>query len=258
MPISSLLISLSSIWKPLIEILILWYVIYQIMLFFEGSKAVQAIRGIIILLVCFMVFQKLDFEILDWLLNKLFAVSVIAILIVFHPEIRQGLAKLGRRNLFASVIKEEELDYVLRQVGKAVDNLSRDKSGAIIAIEKNDSLSIYAESGVMVDARVSSELIESIFSRSSILHDGAMIIQHGRIIAAGCLFPLSDKQDLSRIFGTRHRAALGLSEEVDAMVLVISEERQDISLIFQGKMFRDLSKEELIDKIKDLLKNNKT
>jgi len=228
------------------------------MLFFEGSKAVQAIRGIIILLVCFMVFQKLDFEILDWLLNKLFAVSVIAILIVFHPEIRQGLAKLGRRNLFASVIKEEELDYVLRQVGKAVDNLSRDKSGAIIAIEKNDSLSIYAESGVMVDARVSSELIESIFSRSSILHDGAMIIQHGRIIAAGCLFPLSDKQDLSRIFGTRHRAALGLSEEVDAMVLVISEERQDISLIFQGKMFRDLSKEELIDKIKDLLKNNKT
>lgn len=90
------------------------------------------------------------------------------------------------------------------------------------------------------------------------MHDGAMIIQHGRIIAAGCLFPLSDKQDLSRIFGTRHRAALGLSEEVDAMVLVISEERQDISLIFQGKMFRDLSKEELIDKIKDLLKNNKT
>jgi len=253
---SQLIANFSLFWKPLIEIIILWYVIYQVMLFFEGSKAVQAIRGIIILLICFVVFQKLDLEILDWLLNKLLGVSVIAILIVFHPEIRQGLAKLGRRNLFASVIKEEELDYVLKQIGKAVENLSKEKSGAIIAIEKNDSLSVYAESGVMLDARASSELIESVFSRSSILHDGAMIIQHGRIIAAGCLFPLSDKQDLNRMFGTRHRAALGLSEEVDALVLVISEERQDISLIYQGRMYRDLSKEELIDKIKDFLKNN--
>lgn len=240
-------------WKPLLEILLLWLVIYQIMLFFEGTRAIHAIRGIIILLICFFVFQKLGFEILDWLLTKLFTVSVIGILIIFHPEIRQGLARLGRRNLFSSVLRQEELDFILKQICKAADNLSRQKIGAIIALEKNDPLNAYVESGVIIDSWVSSEVIESIFSRSSILHDGGMIVQHGRISSAGCLFPLSEKEDLSRIFGTRHRAALGLSEETDAVIIVVSEERQDISLICQGKMFRDLSREELINKIKELI-----
>lgn len=247
------MINLIYYWKPILEIILLWLVIYQIMLFFEGTRAIHAIRGIIILLICFFVFQKLGFEILDWLLTKLFTVSVIGILIIFHPEIRQGLARLGRKNLFSSVLREEELDFILKQVCKAVDNLSREKLGAIIAIEKNDSLNAYVESGVIVDSRVSSEIIESIFSRSSILHDGGMVIQHGRISAAGSLFPLSEKEDLNRIFGTRHRAALGLTEETDAVTIVVSEERQDISLIYQGRMFRDLSREELANKIKDLI-----
>lgn len=244
-------------WKLVIEIIILWFVIYQIMLFFEGTRAIQVMRGISIILVAFFLFQRLDLAILEWLLTKLFAISIIAIMIIFHPEIRQGLARLGRRHLFSAVLREEELDYILREVVRAAENLSKDNLGALIVIEKTDSLSAYIESGVSIDGRVSSELIETIFSRNSILHDGGMVVQHGRISAAGCLFPLTENLDLSRIFGTRHRAALGLSEVTDALIIVISEERQDITLIHQGKMYRDLSREELFAKIKDIIKLEK-
>ena len=217
------MINIISTWKPLIEVIILWFVIYRVILFFEGTRAIHVIRGIIILLVAFFLFQMLNFEVLDWLLARLFAISVIAVLIIFHPEIRQGLARLGQRNLFgASSLRQEQLDYLLKEIGNAAEGLSKDKIGAIIAIERNDPLAAYIESGVVIDGRVSSELIESIFSRTSILHDGGMIIQQGKITAAGCLFPLSEKQDLNRIFGTRHRAALGLSEETDAIIIVIS------------------------------------
>jgi len=247
------MLEIIAYWKPVTEILILWFVIYQIMLFFEGTRAVHVLRGIIVLLLFFFLFQKLGFEILNWLLTKLFGVSVIAILIIFHPEIRQGLARLGKRHLFSTALREEELEYILKQIGKVAESLSRDKTGALIAIEKNDPLAVFAESGVPIDAKITPELIESIFNRNNILHDGGMIIQHGRIAAAGCLFPLTENQDLSRIFGTRHRAALGLSEETDALIIVISEERQDMSLIYKGKMNKDLSREELISKMKDLI-----
>ncbi|MFA5156031.1 MAG: diadenylate cyclase CdaA [Candidatus Omnitrophota bacterium] len=247
--------NLISFWKPVTEIVILWFVIYRIMLFFEGTRAIHVIRGIVVLLIAFFVFQLLRFEVLDWLLERLFAISVIAILIIFHPEIRQGLARLGQRNIFgATALRQEDLDRLLKEIGNAAENLSKDKTGAIIALEKKDPLSAFIESGVVIDGRVSSELIESVFSRNSILHDGGMIIQQGRITAAGCLFPLSENQDLSRVFGTRHRAALGLSEDTDAIIIVVSEERQNLSLIYRGKMQKDLSREELIGKIKEFIK----
>lgn len=248
-----ILFNLIAIWKPVIEILILWFFIYHIMFFFVGTRAIHVGRGIVILLVAFFLFQRLGLEVLDWLFTKLFAISVIAILIIFQPEIRQGLAKLGRRHLMGVILKEEEIEYILKQFGKAAENLSQEKIGALIAIENNDSLASFIESGVVIDARISNELIESVFNPKSILHDGGMIIQHGRIIAAGCLFPLTDNHDLSRIFGTRHRAALGLSEETDALIIVMSEERQDLTLVHQGRMYRDLNKEELVSKIKTIL-----
>ncbi len=221
-------------WKPIVEITILWFIIYQIMLFFEGTRAIQVLRGIVVILVAFFLFQKLGLEALDWLLTKLFAISVLAILIIIHPEIRQGLARLGQRHLFGTILREEELDQLLKQVGEAADNLCKNKIGALIAIEKNDPLAAYIETAAVIDARASSELIETIFTPKSPLHDGGLIIQHGRIAAAGCLFPLTENQTLSRIYGTRHRAALGLSEETDAVIIVISEERQDISLAYDG------------------------
>lgn len=245
------------IWKPTVEILMLWFVIYHILLFFEGTRAVQVLRGIVILLVAFFLFQILGLGVLDWLLTKLFAISVIAILVIFQPEIRQGLARLGQRQLFGTPLREEELDYMLKEIVKAVENLSQDKIGALIAIEKNDPLSGYIESGVHLDARVSADLIQTIFTPNNPLHDGGIIVQQGRIIAAGCLFPLTQKQELSRIFGTRHRAALGLSEETDALIIVVSEERQDVSLIHKGRLYKDLSREELLSRTKEIIKLKK-
>ncbi len=241
-------------WKPVIEIAILWFVIYHIMLFFEGTRAIQVLRGIIILLVAFFLFQRLGLAILDWLLTKLFAISVIAILVIFHPEIRHGLARLGQRHLFSTPLRQEEIDIMSKEIFQASDNLCRNKIGAIIAIEKNDPLAAYIESGVLIDARVCSDLIQTIFTPHSLLHDGGIIIQHGRIIAAGCLFPLTQNQDLSRVYGTRHRAALGLSEETDAVVVIVSEERQDISLVYKGRFYRDLSREDVFNKLKELIK----
>jgi len=245
---------LENMWKPIIEIVILWFIIYEIMLFFEGTRAIQVLRGIVILLFAFFLFQRLNFTILDWLFTKLFAISVIGLLIVFQPEIRGGLARLGQRNIFSSSLKEEELDEVVQQITKAAENLCKEKIGALLVIEKNDPLTSYIESGVSVDARVSLELIQAIFTPNSLLHDGGMIIQRGRIISAGCLFPLSKNQDLSRIFGTRHRAALGLSEETDAIIIIVSEERKDMSLVYRAKLYKDLGREELISKTKEFIK----
>jgi len=232
-------------------------VIYHVLLFFEGTRAIQVLRGIIILLVAFFLFQKLNLEILNWLLTKLFAISVIAILVIFHPEIRRGLAQLGQRHLFGTALREEELDYILKEIGRAVENLSKDKIGALIAIEKNEPLTAYIESGVSIDARVSADLIQAIFTPNNPLHDGGLVIQQGRVIAAGCLFPLTQSQELSRIFGTRHRAALGLSDETDAVIIIVSEERQDVSLVHKGKLYKDLGREELLSEIKGILTRKK-
>ncbi len=240
--------------ESVIEIFILWFVIYHIILFFEGTRALQVLRGIVILLFAFILFQKLNLEVLNWILAKLFAISVIAILIIFHPEIRQGLARIGQRHRFSLPLKEEELEVILRDVIKAAENLCKIKAGALVAIEKNDTLNTYAQSGVNVDASITSDLIETIFTPNSLLHDGGLIIQNRRISSAGCLFPITQSQDLSRIFGTRHRAALGLSEETDAIIIVVSEERQDMSLVYKSKLYKDLSREEIISRIKDIYK----
>ena len=251
------ILNIIAMWKPILEILILWFVIYHIMLFFEGTRAIQVLRGIVILLFTFFLIQKLDFEILNWIFRKLFAISVIALLIIFHPEIRQGLARLGQRHLFGTPLREEDLDYLLQQIGRAAENLCKNKIGALIALQKNDPLTTYLESGVFIDAVASEDLVQNIFTPASLLHDGGMIIQHGRIIAAGCLFPLTQNQDLSRVYGTRHRAALGLSEETDAVVIIVSEERQDMSLVYRGRLHKDLSREELITRIKGIMKLKK-
>ncbi len=241
-------------WRPALEILILWFVIYHILLFLEGTRAIQVLRGVIVLVFAFFLFQKLGLLTLDWLLTKLFGISVIAILIIFQPELRQGLARLGQRHLFGTVMKEEEIKDMLQQIFSACETMCREKQGALIVLENKNSLNSYIENGVAIDGRVSAELIQAVFTPKNPLHDGGMIIQHGRIAAAACLFPLTQNQSLSRIFGTRHRAALGLSEETDAVVIVVSEERQDMSLVHDSRLYKDLNREEMISRIQEILK----
>jgi len=240
-------------WKPAVEILILWFFIYHILLFFVGTRALQALRGIIILLLAFLIFQKFDFFVLDRLFKELFGISVIAILIIFHPELRQGLASIGKSQVFKAAQKDEGRDFIINQIAQACENLAQNKLGALIAIEKNDALSAYIQSGEIIDSRICAGLIEAIFTPNNPLHDGGLIIQKTRIAAAGCIFPLTANQQLSRIFGTRHRAALGLSEESDAVLIIVSEERRDISLIYRKKFHKDLGGQQLEAKIKELL-----
>ncbi len=240
-------------WKPVTEIFILWLLIYQILLFFVGTRALQALRGIIILLLAFFIFQKFDFFVLNRLFQELFGISIIAILIIFHPEIRQGLASLGKGQVFKYSLEEEDLNYMVKQISLACENLAQNKLGALIAIEKNDSLASYIQSGEIIDSRICADLIEAIFTPNNPLHDGGLIIQRLRIASAGCIFPLTANQQLSRIFGTRHRAALGLSEETDALLIIVSEERCDISIIYRKKFYRDLGGAELESKIKEIL-----
>ena len=250
-------INLLNNWKAILEIIILWIVFYQIMLFFKGTRAIQVGRGLIVLVFAFFIFQIFRLETLDWLMTNFFAISVIGILVIFQPEIRQGLAKLGQQSIFKGGLYEEELKEIITQIVSAIDILSRKKIGALIAIEKEDSLREYIESGVRIDSRISAELIQTIFTPNSLLHDGGLIIQNTRIIAAGCLFPLTEKPNLDRILGTRHRAAIGLTEQTDAIVVVASEETGDISLCYNGKLLRDLDLNQLSEKLKSNFKHRK-
>jgi len=240
-------------WKPVTEVVILWILIYHILLFFVGTRALQALRGIIILIVAYLIIQKFDFFVLITIFKGLFGISVIAVLVIFQPEIRQGLANLGKNQFFKYNLKSEGIEVIIKELGQACENLVENNLGALIAIEKNDNLSTYIKSGEIIDARICSDLIEAIFTPNNPLHDGGMIIQRPRIAAAGCFFPLTEDQQLSRIFGTRHRAAVGLSEETDAVIIVVSEERKDISIIYRKRFYRDLGRQQFEAKIKEFL-----
>jgi len=237
----------------MIEITILWFVFFRIMIFFEGTRAGQVWKGIFILVIAFFLAQKLGLNTLDWILTKLFAISVIAIIVIFQPELRFGLARLGQPHLFITGLKEEELDELIRQIAATFSYLSQRKIGAIIAIEREDKLKSYINSGVPLGAKISPEFLETIFTPLSPLHDGGVVIQGNEVAAAACLFPLAQNPYLSPSLGTRHRAALGLSEETDAVVLIVSEETGLISLAVGGRLTQGLTKEELAQNLKEIL-----
>ncbi|MBM3248109.1 MAG: TIGR00159 family protein [Candidatus Omnitrophica bacterium] len=247
--------TLKNIWyglKPVLEIGILWFVYYRILVFFQGTRAFQVLKGIIFLVVAFFAFQIFGLDTLDWLLTKIFAISVIAFLIIFQPELRQGLAKIGQHHLFSLFLKEEEIIALIDEIASAAETLSKKKIGAIIAIERANGLKTYAESGIILDCKVSAEIIQTIFEPGSLLHDGGIIIQGDRVASAVCLFPLTENPNIAKTIGTRHRAAVGLTEQTDAIVVVVSEESGSISFALNGKLH---SVDEKVNLIK-LLKNN--
>jgi len=251
--ISNFFIVYWSVLKPLIEISILWFVFFRIMIFFEGTRAGQVWKGIFILVVAFFLAQKLGFNTLDWILTKLFAISVVAIIVIFQPELRSGLARLGQPRLFGSGLKAEEIDEFIRQMSMALAYMGQRKIGALIAIEREDRLKTYIDSGIEVDAKISPEFVESIFTPHSPLHDGGVVVLGNKVAAASCLFPLAQNPYLSHTLGTRHRAALGLSEETDAVVLIVSEQTGLISLAVSGRLTQGLTREELTQNLKNLL-----
>ncbi len=245
-----------TIWtslKPLFQIAILWMVYYQILVFFEGTRSFQVLKGIVWIVLAFLASQILGFDTLNWLLTKFFGISIIAVLIIFQQELRQGLARLGQQDLFNIGLEESEVVAVIEEVTAATFKLSKNRVGGIIALERETKLKTYIESGIELGAKVSSEVLLTIFSPQSPMHDGGVVIRGDRIIASACLFPLSDNPSFSKIIGTRHRAALGLSEHTDAVVILISEETADISVAADGKFTPIATREKLIEVLKGLL-----
>jgi len=239
--------------KPLLEIIILWIMFYHILVFFEGTRAYQVFKGIIYLIVAFFLFQILGLDTLNWLLTKFFAISIIALVIIFQQELRHGLARLGQQHLFNFGLEETEIVAIIEEITSATYKLARQKIGCLIAIERETKLKTYIESGLAIDAHISSELIQSIFNPQSPVHDGGIITRGNRIVAASCLFPLSDNPNFSKIIGTRHRAALGITEQTDTIVIMVSEETGEISAASDGRFIPIVNRERLVNILKDLL-----
>jgi diadenylate cyclase len=238
---------------PALEILILSFVFYRILVFFQGTRAFHVLKGMLYILIVFLFSQYFGLDRLNWLLTKIFAISILALVVIFQQELRQGFARLGRGSFFAPTLEESEVFALVAEIADAVYKLSEIKTGCLIGIERQAKLKTYIESGIQLDSLVSSELIQTIFRHDSPMHDGALVLRGQRIVAAACLFPLSENQNLSKIIGTRHRAALGLTEQTDAVAVMVSEETGEISVACDGKFIPVTGRERMQEILKDLL-----
>jgi len=241
---------LTSFWRPLIEILFIWVLIYTVIRFFQGTRAMQVLLGLVILVVIFLAAKFFELNSIIWVLSKVFAVGVVAFLIIFQPEMRRVLARIGTTMSSGFLSKGGAIDEVIR----ACDHMARHRTGALIALERDVGLKSYIESGMMIDAKVSAELLLSLFDPHTPTHDGAVILSGDRIASCGSLFPLTQMTDLPPSVGTRHRAAIGLTEENDAVCVVVSEETGSISVSVFGKLTKALDLEDLTRILKGLFK----
>lgn len=240
-----------GLWRPILEVLILWFFLYRVLIFIQGTRAQQVVVGLVVLMIIAALSRVFGLTSIDWVLTKVFAIGVIAFFIIFQPELRRALARIGQNAAFRTFVRKGGL---LDEIVKACDRLSKRKIGALIAIERDIGLRNYVETGVVLDAKVSSEIIETIFSHGSPLHDGGIIIEEERIASCGSLLPLSQNPDLSKTLGTRHRAALGLTEETDAVTIVVSEETGSISVSVNGHMTKNLDHDGLRRVLRNLFR----
>lgn len=231
-------------WTDLAEILIVAFLLYKVLLVIQRTRAMQIMLGVAFLAFTYGLARLLDLILIRRLLEAGFAYGAIAALVVFQPELRSALARLGRSRMIR-VFQHQEDGRVAEEVIEAAVRLARARHGAIIAIERDVGLEEYAETGSSVDARVSAEMLTTIFTPYSPLHDGAVLISGDQIRTAGAILPLTQSSLRDRSLGTRHRAALGLSEETDALVIVVSEETAQISLAVEGRLDRDIDPERL-------------
>jgi diadenylate cyclase len=236
-------IHIQDLWRPALEILILAVLIYYAFRFLRGTRGWPVVIGfVVVLLALALVTTLLKLQVLRWLLGTFSAFFAIAVLIIFQPELRRMLAELGNLPLFASAHEQRESIEVIIQT---VERLAEVKIGALIAIEQSIQLQEAVESGVPVDCEATPEMLETIFFPNNAIHDGGVIMKGDRIAYAACIFPLTQRQDLNKSLGTRHRAAIGLSEETDAVIVVVSEETGMISHAYKGQLVRGVSLEEL-------------
>lgn len=244
------------IWDTL-DIAIVAYVLYRLLLLIRGTRAVQLVKGLVVLFVAGIVARWLQLTTVIYVLNYAQMALIVAIPVVFQPELRRALEQLGRGRLFApaaSALPEEELARIVDEVADACDVLARNKIGALIVVERETGLKDIAETGTYVDGILSSAFLINLFVPNAPLHDGAVIIRGNRVVAAGCFLPLSENPNIGRELGTRHRAAVGLTEQSDALVVVVSEETGALSLANGGKLIRHLDDATLRDMLKTFMR----
>jgi uncharacterized protein (TIGR00159 family) len=239
------------IWDTL-DIMLVAFIIYYVLRLLEGTRALQVLFGFVLLIVLYYVSQRGLFT-LNWILGQFLGSIIIIVVILFQNDIRRGLAAIGRRPFLLKMSPGKSKELYSEEIVKAASYMANRHIGALIAIERNNSLADFVEIGMRIDALVSRELIISIFNPASPLHDGGIIVAGNRILSAGSFFPLATDPDLERELGTRHRAAIGLSLETDALVIVVSEETGIISLAAGGEIKRGLDATALQNQLLDLL-----
>ena len=245
-----------------IEIVFIAVLIYYIMDWFKKTRAWTLIKGILILLVFMGIAALLEFNTLIWIFKNTISVGVIAIIVIFQPEFRRALEQLGRKRFISSLFDSSDSNVgrridkkVLNEITKAVYAMAEVKTGALIVLEQEVKLGDYERTGINIDAEITSQLLINIFEHNTPLHDGAVLIRNNRIVSATCYLPLSDNLDVNKAYGTRHRAALGISEVSDSITIVVSEETGAVSLAHDGVLYRGLSREKFVQNIEKLGKN---
>ncbi|WP_028842114.1 diadenylate cyclase CdaA [Thermodesulfovibrio yellowstonii] len=238
-------------WQDLLDIIIVSYIIYKIFILVKGTRAARMLIGVGVLLALSLLSRFLELYTLDWLIQSFWTQIVIVLIILFQPEIRKALAQMGETPLFHRFSSAEEMKTI-EEIVKASQSLANKKIGALVVFEREVSLAEYIEIGVPLDAKVTKELLMSIFHPTSPIHDGAVIIKGNKALAAGCFLPIKLGADLSKTYGTRHRAALGITEETDAVAVIISEETGAISLAVHGQLESNLDMEKLRQRLTNL------
>ncbi|MBQ8953912.1 MAG: diadenylate cyclase CdaA [Clostridia bacterium] len=253
---NSLVGSLS--WRNILDVTVVAISIYYIIKLVRQTRANSVLKGLAVILLLTWISDLLELSATNWILRQLINTGVIVLVVLFQPELRRGLEQIGRRNISGGVFTGSERkpmssEHDIQEMIHALTNLSRRKVGALIVIENKTGLKDIIASGTMVDAEISSGLIENIFEPNTPLHDGAVVVRNGRITAAACFLPLSENSSISRELGTRHRAAIGISETTDATVLIVSEETGTISMAHDGRLTRYLDAKALSGILTELL-----
>lgn len=235
-----------------LDIAIVSYVFYRGILLIRGTRAVQLLKGIVILLIATGLSGVLHLQALKWLLDQVLTIGLFAIPVVFQPELRRALEQLGRSNLFNINLHwqgTQDTSRVIHELGTAAQVFSKNRIGALIVIERDTGLNEYVETGILIGGLLSAELLINGFIPNTPLHDGAMIVRGDRVVAASCYLPLSDRPDIGKELGTRHRAAVGITEHSDALAVVVSEETGKISVAEGGQLTRDLDERALTERL---------
>lgn len=227
-----------------VDIAIVAYLIYKVLGFIRETRALQLVKGLVILMFLFLLSSVLNLSLLNWLLKSLLTIGMFALVVIFQPELRRGLEKVGQKSFitgqFGTAMDKESALHIVEELTDAIDELSATRTGGLIAIERGTKLNDIIESGNHIDAKITARLIGNLFYEGSPLHDGAVIIRGDRIAAASCVLPLTEKHNIGRNLGTRHRASVGLSEVSDALIIVVSEETGAISIAQNGMLKRFL------------------